>query len=135
MVGGNGRVGGSAARHIFILDKSEGGVELILGGRSQSSFESSKARIMSQLQDASLAVPQISFQSLDLNSSPTTLARAIETCGAHAVVHTAGPFQQRTQPTLMEASIRAGVPYVDGTYANCVGLVRPNCRMPSYEML
>jgi len=111
VVGGNGRVGGSAARHIHILD--EGGVELILGGRSQKSFEGSKARITSQLRAKSLTVPQITFQPLDLNNSPSTLAETIQKCGADAVVHTAGPFQQRTRPTLLEASVRAGVPYVD----------------------
>jgi len=117
VVGGNGRVGGSAARHIHILnDETAGGVELILGGRSQSSFEGSKARITSQLQlDKSITkpVPRITFQSMDLTSDPSVLADIIKRCGADAVVHTAGPFQQRTKPTLLEASIEAGVPYVD----------------------
>mmetsp|Transcript_20887 Transcript_20887/g.29482 ORF Transcript_20887/g.29482 Transcript_20887/m.29482 type:complete len:452 (-) Transcript_20887:2416-3771(-) len=111
VVGGNGRVGGSAARHLHILD--EGNVELILGGRSKNSFQQSKARICSQLRDASLSVPSIVFQELDLDSSPSTLASVIQECGAEAVVHTAGPFQQRTKPSLLEASIEAGVPYVD----------------------
>lgn len=111
VVGGNGRVGGSAARHVHILDDS--GVELILGGRSKASYNEGKSRIESQLRDASLTVPKITFQALDLNGSPSALADAIRSCGADAVVHTAGPFQQRTRPTLLEASIEAGVPYVD----------------------
>jgi len=120
VVGGNGRVGGSAARHIHILNEEAAGgggvVELILGGRSQSSFEGSKARITSQLrEDKSIptGLPRITFQSLDLTSSPSSLAEIIIRCGADCVVHTAGPFQQRTKPTLLEASIEAGVPYVD----------------------
>mmetsp|Transcript_55416 Transcript_55416/g.64809 ORF Transcript_55416/g.64809 Transcript_55416/m.64809 type:complete len:463 (-) Transcript_55416:375-1763(-) len=111
VVGGNGRVGGSSARHLQVLD--EGGVELLLGGRSQASFEKSKARIIGQLQDASISIPTIQFQQLDLNSSPSALAQVIRSCGARAVVHTAGPFQTRTNPTLMQASIEAKVPYVD----------------------
>mmetsp|Transcript_758 Transcript_758/g.1095 ORF Transcript_758/g.1095 Transcript_758/m.1095 type:complete len:453 (-) Transcript_758:28-1386(-) len=111
VVGGNGRVGGSAARHLHILD--EGNVDLILGGRSQTSFLQSKARICSQLRDASLTIPSIVFQELDLDSSPSALANAIRACAADAVVHTAGPFQQRMKPSLLEASIEAGVPYVD----------------------
>eukprot|EP00978_Attheya_sp_CCMP212_P034536 scaffold145100_cov46-Attheya_sp.AAC.1 len=115
VVGGNGRVGGSTARHLHILD--EGNVELILGGRSQKSFEQSVARITSQLKDASLSIPKFTFQPLDVEQQPQSqdmdLANIIRSCGADAVVHTAGPFQQRTNPTLLRASIEAGVPYVD----------------------
>eukprot|EP00547_Thalassionema_nitzschioides_P002827 CAMPEP_0194222392 /NCGR_PEP_ID=MMETSP0156-20130528/32836_1 /TAXON_ID=33649 /ORGANISM="Thalassionema nitzschioides, Strain L26-B" /LENGTH=448 /DNA_ID=CAMNT_0038953163 /DNA_START=17 /DNA_END=1363 /DNA_ORIENTATION=- len=113
VVGGNGRVGGSAARHIHIL--SEGNIGLILGGRSEVSFEESKARITSQLQQNNgiNTKPSITFQALNLNDDVPTLVKVIKKCGADAVVHTAGPFQQRTKPTLLEASIQAGVPYVD----------------------
>ena len=120
IVGGTGRVGGSAARHIHILNDEAatgGSIELILGGRSPSSFEESKARILAQLRSdpamTNKPVPRITFQALDLTNDPARLAEIITRCGADAVVHTAGPFQQRTAPTLLEASIVAGVPYVD----------------------
>ena len=41
------------------------------------------------------------------------LASVIKGQRVDVVVHTAGPFQQRTNPTLLEASIAAGTPYVD----------------------
>ena len=143
VVGGNGRVGGSSARHVHILssllltddDGEEGthNVDLILGGRSRRSFESSKSRILSQLLDeaksssssssssspsislySSSVLPSISFQPLDIeNDSIESLSNVIQNCGANAVIHTAGPFQQRTLPTLLQACIDAGVPYVD----------------------
>ena len=86
VVGGNGRVGGSTAKHLHILSEVEGRgpAELILGGRSRSSFEASKARILEQLDAISLsskpassyaseyassssAHPEISFQELDID--------------------------------------------------------------------
>ena len=47
---------------------------------------------------------------LDLDDA-ASLERAV--AGRSLVVHTAGPFQQRTDPTLLKACIDAGVPYCD----------------------
>ena len=116
VVGGNGRVGGSTAKHLHILSEAEGRpVELILGGRSETSFATSKARIIDQLKaQGKASLPAISFQAVNLDiEDPGVLTEAIKSCRADCVVHTAGPFQQRTRPVLLEASISAGVPYVD----------------------
>ena len=117
VVGGTGRVGGSAARHVHVLsvegDAGGVGVELLLGGRSLSSFESGRDRIVSQLRRDSVPVPPISFLRLDLTNPPSILADMIRSCGADGVVNTAGPFQRRTTTALLEACIEAGVPYVD----------------------
>ena len=135
VVGGNGRVGGSTAKHLHILSEVEGRgpAELILGGRSRSSFEASKARILEQLEaispsskpassyaseyaSSSSAHPEISFQELDIDGEGgggdrvvAALAAAMQACGAQCVVHTAGPFQQRTRPALLEAALSLGL--------------------------
>ena len=121
VVGGTGRVGGSTAKHLHLLGNAEGQpVKLILGGRSAAAFEASKSRILKQLasddwgsvQDSS-SRPEISFQAIDLDGPPGAVAAALRACGAVCVVHTAGPFQQRTEPVLLEACIACGLPYVD----------------------
>ena len=117
IVGGNGRVGGSTAKHLHLLGTAEGvSMKLILGGRSAASFESSRARIWDQLAsdpDCASARPEIAFQNIDLDGSPDEVAAALRECNADCVVHTAGPFQQRTEPVLLQACIECGVPYVD----------------------
>ena len=89
-----------------------------MGGRSEKSFEESKSRILTQLkqewasQDTRL--PSIEFQYLDFETSDVaSLTKILRDCKADAVAHTAGPFQQRTQTSLLRACIEAGLPYVD----------------------
>jgi short subunit dehydrogenase-like uncharacterized protein len=117
IVGGTGRVGGSTAKHLHLLGTAEGvSMKLILGGRSAASFESSKARIWDQLAsnpDCTDTRPEITFQNIDLDGSPGAVAEALRECNADCVVHTAGPFQQRTDPVLLQACIECGLPYVD----------------------
>ena len=105
VVGGSGRVGASTVRWIDKLAKAEQvPVELAIGGRRQASFDAAAKRLGAK------GVDDIKFVQLDLDD-----AASLETAvaGRSLVVHTAGPFQQRTDPTLLKACIDAGVPYCD----------------------
>jgi saccharopine dehydrogenase-like NADP-dependent oxidoreductase len=118
VVGGTGRVGASTAKHLHVLttDEGRGGADLVLAGRSPEAFERSRARILQQIERIQPAAvpPTVTFQPLDIDTDDVGgLAAAMSSCGADCVVHTAGPFQQRTRPVLLEASIQAGLPYVD----------------------
>ena len=105
VVGGSGRVGASTVRWIDRLAKTEQlPVELAIGGRRRASFDAAAKRLGAKGVDA------IKFVQLDLDDA-ASLERAV--AGRSLVVHTAGPFQQRTDPTLLKACIDAGVPYCD----------------------
>ena len=105
VVGGSGRVGASTVRWIDRLAKAEQlPVELAVGGRRQASFDAAAKRLGAK------GVDDIKFVQLDLDDA-ASLERAV--AGRSLVVHTAGPFQQRTDPTLLKACIDAGVPYCD----------------------
>ena len=105
VVGGSGRVGASTVRWIEKLAKAEQlPVELAVGGRRQASFDAAAKRLGAK------GVDDIKFVQLDLDDA-ASLERAV--AGRSLVVHTAGPFQQRTDPTLLKACIAAGVPYCD----------------------
>jgi hypothetical protein len=106
VVGGSGRVGGSTLRW---LQRLSGGtvagaspLRLASGGRSISRFQASQRR---------LNQPDLAFVEVDLGSSVKQLSAAVRR--AQLVVHTAGPFQGRSQPKLLEACIAAGVAYCD----------------------
>jgi saccharopine dehydrogenase-like NADP-dependent oxidoreductase len=104
-VGGSGRVGASTVRWINKLGKAEQlPVELAIGGRRRASFDAAAKRLGAK------GVDDIKFVQLDLDDA-ASLERAV--AGRSLVVHTAGPFQQRTDPTLLKACIDAGVPYCD----------------------
>lgn len=106
VVGGSGRVGGSTLRWLQRLssraDGSSSPLKLASGGRSFSRFQASQRR---------LKQPDLAFVEVDLGRSVEQLSAAVR--GAQLVVHTAGPFQGRSQPKLLEACIAAGVPYCD----------------------
>ena len=105
VVGGSGRVGASTVRWINKLANAEHvPVELAIGGRRRASFDAAAKRLGAKGVDA------IKFVQLDLDDA-ASLERAV--AGRSLVVHTAGPFQQRTDPTLLKACIDAGVPYCD----------------------
>ena len=105
VVGGSGRVGASTVRWIDKLAKAEQlPVELAVGGRRRASFDAAAKRLGAK------GVDDIKFVQLDLDDA-ASLERAV--AGRSLVVHTAGPFQQRTDPTLLKACIAAGVPYCD----------------------
>lgn len=106
VVGGSGRVGGSTLRWLdHLSSRGNGGLaplKLASGGRSFSRFEASQRR---------LKLPDLAFVEIDLGRSLEQLTAALR--GTKLVVHTAGPFQGRTQPKLLQACIAAGVSYCD----------------------
>ena len=103
VVGGTGRVGGSAARWLHKTSRQDGEpLSIALGGRSTRSFAEASQR---------LGIDGLSFVPLDLDGARSDLLAAVQ--GRSLVVHTAGPFQQREDPVLLRACIEAGVPYVD----------------------
>ena len=98
VVGGSGRVGGSTVNWLSKLDPS---LKLKVGGRSSNSFESARSRLPAACD----------FVPLDLEGGDDALAAAV--AGYDLIVHTAGPFQQRTDPALMRAAVTADIPYCD----------------------
>ena len=102
VVGGSGRVGGSTAKWLDTLSTREcAPLTIASGGRSESTFASARGRLP----------PNAQFLQLDLDGSEEELVKAV--AGHSLVVHTAGPFQQREDPVLLRAAVRAGVPYCD----------------------
>ena len=106
VVGGNGRVGGSTVRWLDRLSRrtSHGTppLRVAIGGRSAASFDAAKMR---------LDLDDLLFVPLDLDGDREALSAAISE--SELVVHTAGPFQGRSDPHLLSACIAAGVPYCD----------------------
>ena len=98
VVGGSGRVGGSTARW---LSKLSPDLQVNVGGRQESGFNEARERLPAQSK----------FVRVDLDGGDAGLAKSVS--GYDLIVHTAGPFQQRTDPALMRAAIKAGIPYCD----------------------
>ena len=71
-----------------------------MGGRSAPS-DSQRSRLP----------PNTKFVEIDLDGGDARLREAV--AGRSLVIHTAGPFQQRTDPALLRAAIAEGVPYCD----------------------
>lgn len=102
VVGGSGRVGASTVRWLHDLSSRSGSpLRIAVGGRSEESFASTRARLPAGVE----------FVPVDLDGGDAGLLDAVS--GRSLIVHTAGPFQQRTDPSLMRAAIAAGVPYCD----------------------
>ena len=105
VVGGNGRVGSSTVRWLDLLARRTGKRKrpllLAIGGRSASNFQVSRCQ----------GLKELAFVPVDLDSGIEALVAAVRK--ARLVVHTAGPFQGRSEPDLLQACITAGVPYCD----------------------
>ena len=101
VVGGTGRVGASTPRWLADLTARAGNpAKLAVGGRSAPT-DSQRSRL-----------PQnTKFVEIDLDGGDARLREAV--AGRSLVIHTAGPFQQRTDPALLRAAIAEGVPYCD----------------------
>ncbi len=96
VIGGSGRVGGSAVRAL-----AQKGVQVTVGGRSQSNFEAFLKRNK---------MKNIGFQEIDINDE-TVLDTVIP--NFDLIVHTAGPFQGLTEPNVLMSSLKHGKKYVD----------------------
>ena len=103
VVGGSGRVGASTLRWLDRLSHRDSvPLKLAIGGRNAAKIQLSRLR---------LGRPDLSFVHVDVDCDTATLVNAVR--GAKLVVHTAGPFQGRSSPNLLNACIRAGIPYCD----------------------
>ncbi|CAM9678238.1 unnamed protein product, partial [Phaeothamnion confervicola] len=113
VIGGSGRVGGSTVRALRDADAT---LQLEVGGRDPRNFEKAKncpsSPIANRQRWESLRGPlysDVAFRRLDL-ADPASLAAAV--AGAALVVNTAGPFQRKSDPEVLQAAIDAGAPYV-----------------------
>jgi NAD(P)-dependent dehydrogenase (short-subunit alcohol dehydrogenase family) len=101
VLGGSGRVGGSAVRALSQLN----GFQVDIGGRSIQNWQNyvKRAGMMSDTQ-------RNRFKQIDITDSA-----ALESLVGFydIVVHTAGPFQQVRCPSVLEACLNKGVDYVD----------------------
>ncbi|CAM9618646.1 unnamed protein product [Ectocarpus sp. 12 AP-2014] len=103
VVGGSGRVGGSTVRALRQLAGPD--LELLVGGRSQRNFVKSVERWRTLPgADEGYDYSDVKFVELDLGDA-ASLASALNGCDL--VVHTAGPFQRKTRPEVLEAAIAA----------------------------
>lgn len=115
VVGGSGRVGGSTVKHLLSEAASDGtNVQVTVVGRSEENFAASKARIQAKL-DAEGCGPLtdgLRFAAGDVDDLDG-LTKIFCQLDADLVVHTAGPFQQKTRPVVLEAAQAARAMYVD----------------------
>ena len=99
VIGGSGRVGGSAVRSLIEHD-----LDVTVGGRSSSNFEASIDR------SPSLNKGAVKFQPLDIHSEQQ-LDAVIP--NYDVIVHTAGPFQGLKDPGVLTCALQHGKKYVD----------------------
>lgn len=86
------------------LLKSQPGVRVTLSGRDPVNFE----RVRERRQELS----GCDFKPCDVED-PSTLQRLLAGDSYDLVIHTAGPFQRRKAPNVLEACINSGTPYLD----------------------
>ena len=109
VVGGNGRVGASTVRWLDKLSRRNGApLTIAVGGRDAANFERTRARLAQQ---GMVGADELTFAPIDLDGGAAALSAAV--AGVSLVVHTAGPFQGREEPSLLRAALGAGVPYCD----------------------
>lgn len=100
ILGGTGRVGSSTAASL--LQQRKDSIRVSLSGRRQEGYDAAVAN-RPELQDTDFCCCDI--------DDPASLEAALQ--GVDLLVHTAGPFQRRTECNVLEACIAAGVPYMD----------------------
>ena len=120
IIGGSGRVGGSAVRALFQQSYKNDGTQslkLTVAGRSTNNWDSTASRltnIVDRCKDESFRRHSISeainFISLDIYSE-TELEKVIPFYDV--IIHTAGPFQQLRDPTVLNAALKHGKLYLD----------------------
>lgn len=86
-------------------------LRVVVAGRSEENFNGSMERLRSVFDVAAETLSErVSFRRVDY-----TDAQALEAAisGCDLVIHTAGPFQQKTDNEVLRASLRQRVPYID----------------------
>jgi len=113
VVGGSGRVGGSTVRWLKTLsDRKEQPISITVGGRRISAYEIAKKNKV---------IPEngVDFLPMDIDGDTSILQQALQSWKSSCtsddclVVHTAGPFQGRRDPTLLSSCIDLSIPYCD----------------------
>lgn len=106
VVGGTGRVGASTVHWLDRLTNQSGKgtptLRLGIGGRNTTNFETTRNR---------LGLQDLAFKHVDVDGESQSIMAAIKE--VKLVINTAGPFQGRFNPNLLQACIKAGVPYCD----------------------
>ena len=106
VVGGSGRVGGSTVRWLEEYGSRDPTLDLKVkvGCRTKKSFD--------QAQREGVIPSHVPYVQIDWSGqSDQQIEETIDGCGL--VVHTAGPFQGRTDPALLRCCIAKKIPYVD----------------------
>lgn len=101
VIGGSGRVGGSAVRSIY--NRYGGDVDITVAGRDVNNWNSYKDRVKTQL--------PIPFVSLNIESLTYELEKEINK--HDLIINTAGPFQQLRTPVVLNCSLSLGKMYLD----------------------
>ena len=113
VIGGTGRVGGSTAHWLARFAREDGlEMEVAVGGRTRAGYEAAARRLGRKLPGA-----RFEYVPLDLTDA-AALARTLAPPGGEAlggggggdsgaaafdlIVHTAGPFQQKERPEVIE---------------------------------
>ena len=111
ILGGTGKIGTAVAAHLI---KRSPSCEVVLVGRRSSTAEKALQDIKQALRDSSISNPSVSFEQVEdiwNVSNSSKLNRIFQ--NADGIIHTAGPYAEKT-PTVLEAAIQAKVPvYVD----------------------
>lgn len=137
VVGGSGRVGGSTVRWLKTLsDRRQDPISITVGCRTEgksnhnlappamllSRCDNVTCRVFSESYRAAInnkVIPSrdVGFLSIDIDGEELSLESALKRWKAsgddHLVVHTAGPFQGRRNPTLLSSCLDLSIPYVD----------------------
>ena len=113
VVGGSGRVGGSTVRWLKEYSSRDPTIDLKIkvGGRSKNSFEIAKRKGVIPNDTGKDNIEFIALDWAEWNDDQ--IEKAILGCNCGLVVHTAGPFQGRTDPTLLRCCVKHSIPYVD----------------------
>ncbi|OEU23588.1 hypothetical protein FRACYDRAFT_233763 [Fragilariopsis cylindrus CCMP1102] len=119
VVGGSGRVGGSTVRWLQELagrtENNKLNIKIKVGGRTKKSFEQAKKRGVLPLEmNAEDDFIQLDWAEWNEEQIETAILSSSDSNNnIGLVVHTAGPFQGRTDPTLLRCCIKHNIHYVD----------------------
>ena len=105
VVGGSGRVGGSALRSLLTRTNTDPSLDLDLTAAGRSSEKWNSYATSYNIPDT------VKFVSVDIASSSQQLDEVISQYDL--IVHTAGPFQQLKENVLLKTSARLGKKYID----------------------
>jgi saccharopine dehydrogenase-like NADP-dependent oxidoreductase len=101
VIGGSGRVGGSAVRSLYFGDRA---LDIVVGGRSASSYGAFLER--NKIQDGA----GVHFQAMDIYNEAELESNITP---YDLIIHTGGPFQGLKVPNVLESAMRHGKRYVD----------------------